>query len=118
MPNKKFKIKGNNKIHNYDSELEIDVDDQFEAYSKTIPEPTPYKDGYITWFNSFGVRRKSTGKNEDVTYTVTLQALPDGKTLFALYGGEPHEIKTEPVGNSGKVRFTLNVGDPPAGSYP
>lgn len=117
MPNAKYKIKGNNKIPDYDSELEIDVDDKYEAYSKAIPEPTPYEGGTITWFNAFGVREKSTRKDKDITYRVTLQALPAGKRLFALYGGEPHEIATENAGN-GKIRFTLSVGDPPTGAGP
>lgn len=117
MPNAKYKIKGNNKIPNYDSELEIDVDDKYEAYSKAIPEPTPYRGGIITWFNSFGVREKSTHKDTDITYEVTLQALPAGKRLFALYGGEPHEIAPQGAGH-GKVKFPLRVGDPPVGSFP
>jgi hypothetical protein len=117
MANKKYKLKGNNKIPNYDSELDIEVDDKYEAYSKPIPEPTPYQDGYITWFNAFGVKEKASGKTSDVTYTVTLKRLPDGKRVFVLYGGEPHEIPTRDAGN-GKVKFTLDVGDPPTGGYP
>lgn len=117
MANAKYKLKGNNKIPNYDSELEIEVDDKYEAYSKDIPDPTPYEDGFITWFNAFGVREKSSRGNADVEYKVTLQAAPAGKRLFALYGGAPHEIATQDAGN-GKVKFTLNVGDPPTGYYP
>ena len=117
MANAKYKLKGNNKIPNYDSELEIDVDDTYEAYSKAIPDPTPYQGGVITWFNSFGVREKSSKKNADVTYEVTAQGVPAGKRLFALYGGQPHEMATEDAGN-GKIRFTLSVGDPPVGSGP
>jgi len=117
MANAKFKIKGNNKIPDFDSELEIDVDDKYEAYSKPIPDPTPYQGGFITWFNAFGVKEKASGKNADVTYKVTLRNIPSGKRLFALYGGEPHEIVTEPSGK-GKVKYTLNVGDPPNGLFP
>jgi hypothetical protein len=117
MPNAKYKIRGNNKIPNYDSELDIDVDDKYEAYSKPIPEPTPYQGGVITWFNAFGVREKASRKNANVTYTVTLQMPPAGKRLFALYDGEPHEIATQEAGR-GKVRFTLSVGDPPTGYFP
>lgn len=117
MANAKYKVKGNNKIPDYDSELEIEVDDKYEAYSKDIPEPTPYQGGFITWFNAFGVKEKKSGKDADVTYKVTLQTPPTGKRLFALYGGEPHEIPTEDAGN-GKVRYTLNVGDPPNGYFP
>ncbi len=117
MANAKYEIKGNSKIPNYDSELEIEVDDKYEAYSKDIPEPTPYQGGTIIWFNAFGVREKSSGKNADVTYKVTGQTPPAGKRLFALYGGEPQELATESAGNS-KVKFTLNVGDPPVGAGP
>ena len=117
MANTKYKIKGNNKIPNYDSEIEIDVDNKYEAYSKDIPEPTPYQGFTITWFNSFGVRNKSTGKNAKVTYTVKLKKLPTGKRVFALYGGEPHELSTEDAGN-GNIKFTLSIGDPPIGMGP
>lgn len=118
MANAKHRIKGNKKIPNYDSELEIDVDDKYEAYSKAIPEePTPIPGGVITWFNAFGVREKASGRNANVTYTVTLQALPTGKRLFALYGGEPHEIATQQAGNN-RIKFTLSVGDPPTGIGP
>jgi hypothetical protein len=48
---------------------------------------------------------------------VTLKSLPPGKRLFVLYGGEPHEIATQAVGN-GKVKFELNEGDPPTGAFP
>lgn len=117
MANKTHKIKGNNEIPNYDSELEIEVDDKYEAYSKDIPADTPYEGGYIKWFNSFGVREKSTGRNADVPYKVTLQAMPAGKRLFVFYGGEPHEIIPKDAGN-GKVKFPLSVGDPPTGQFP
>lgn len=116
MANAKFHIKGKS-IPNYNTELEIEVDDQHEAYSKPIPAPTPYQGGHITWFNAFGIKEKATGKNKDITYTVTLQALPAGKSLFALYGGEPHQLTTEDAGN-GRIKFTLSVGDPPVGHYP
>lgn len=117
MANAKYKVKGNTEIPNYDSELEIEIDDKYEAYNKPIPDPTPFQNGVITWFNAFGVREKASGKDTDVTYKVTLQALPAGKQLYALYGDQPHEIELHEAGN-GKVRFTLNVGDPPTGMYP
>ena len=122
MANEKYKIKGNNKIPNYDSEVEIEVDDKYEAYSKPIPDqPTPLPNGgQVTWFNNFGIREKSTGRNADVTYTGTVQALPAGQMLFTILPGNsvPQEVTTDPVGNTGKVRFTLSVGDPPVGSGP
>lgn len=118
MATAKYNIKGNDKIPDYNSEIEIDVDDKYEAYSKAIPEPTRHNEGKITWFNAFGVREKESRKDADVTYEVILYALPAGSKLFALYGGEPHEIKTQDAATKGKVKFTLNVGDPPIGKYP
>ena len=117
MANAKYQIMGNNKIPNFDSKLEIEVDDRHEAHNKPIPEPTPYEDGYITWFNAFGVREKASLKVASITYTVTLQAPPAGKRLFALYDGTPHEIRPVDAGQ-GRVKFTLSVGDPPLGHYP
>ena len=117
MANAKFKIKGKGNIPNYDTDLEIEVDDKYEAYSKPIPDPTPFESGFITWFNAFGVKEKTTGKDTNSQYKVTLQKLPAGKRLFYLYNDQPQEISTEDAGN-GKVKFTLSVGDPPVGSYP
>lgn len=117
MANTKYKIKGNKKIPDYDSEIEIEVDSKYEAYSKSIPDPTPYQGFTITWFNSFGVRSKSTGKDAKATYTVKLKKLPVGKKLFALFSGEVHELTTEDAGNE-NIKFTLNVGDPPLGTGP
>lgn len=120
MANAKYKIKGNNKIPNFDSDIEVDVDDKYEAYSKTIPQeqtPIPGGGGYITWFNAYGVREKGASHNADVPYSVTLSALPAGKTLFALYGGQPHRVPTNPH-SPGKIIFTLSIGDPPLGSGP
>lgn len=117
MANKKFNIKGKGNIPNYETDLEIEVDDKYEAYSKAIPDPTPFEDGHITWFNAFGVREKTSGKDANVRYKVTLQKLPEGKRLFYLYDNQPHEIFPEEEGN-GKVRYYLEIGDPPNGSYP
>jgi hypothetical protein len=117
MATAKYQIEGSSKVPNYDSRLEINVDDKYEAYRKPIPDPTPFEDGFITWFNAFGVREKASLKDANVTYTVVLQALSAGTRLFALYDGKPHEIQTESAGK-GVVKFTLNVGDPPLGKYP
>ena len=117
MATTKYRIKGNDKISKYDSELEIDVDDRYEAYSKPIPEPTPYENGLITWFNAFGVREKASRKDANVTYEVIRRTPPTTKRLFVLYDGKPHEIKPENA-DKGRVKFTLNVGDPPVGYFP
>lgn len=112
-----YRIDGNTKIPSYDSSVEVEVDDKYEAYSKPIPDRTPFEDGFITWFNAFGVREKASLKDANIPYTVTLQRPPVGKRLFALYDGRPHEIKTEDAAR-GLVKFTLSVGDPPLGHYP
>lgn len=117
MATTKYQLTGNDRIRDYDSRLEIEVDDRYEAYSKPIPEPTPYEDGFITWFNAFGVREKASRKDANVRYTVTLQRPAAGKRLFALYDDQPHEIEIQRTGN-GRIKFTLDVGDPPVGYYP
>ncbi len=117
MANAKFKIRGKGNIPNYVTDLDIEVDDRYEAYSKPVPDPTPFENGFITWFNAFGVREKVSGKDANIQYTVTLQALPAGKRLFYLHNNQPHEISTADAG-SGKVTFTLDIGDPPSGMYP
>jgi hypothetical protein len=116
----KFKIKGKN-IPGYDSEIEVDIGSdhakKYDVVSKNIPEPSPYEGGKITWFNAYGVKEKTTGKYADISYTVTLSALPAGKKLFALLPSGIQEIPTK-AGGSGKVKFTLAIGDPPLGYWP
>lgn len=117
MATAKFRIKGKANIPNYDTDLDIEVDDRYEAYNKPVPDPTPFENGFITWFNAFGVRDKSTGKDFNIHYKVTLQALPPGRRLFYLHNNQPHEITAEDAGN-GKIRFSLDIGDPPTGQFP
>jgi hypothetical protein len=117
----KFKLKGKH-IPGYDSEIEVDIGSdhaqKYDVVSKAIPDSTPHGSGTITWFNAFGVKEKSTGNDANITYTVTLSALPAGKTkLFALISNVPQELETK-TGGSGKIKFTLNVGDPPLGYWP
>lgn len=121
MAGGKFKIKGNNKIAGYNSEIEVDIGDNFAAHEvteKPIPDPTPYEGGTITWFVAFAVREKSNGAYADIPYTVTLNELPKGKTkLYALLPSGIKEMDVK-VGGSGKIKFELAVGDPPLGMYP
>jgi len=132
-----YKVKADKeKISGYDSELEIDVDDAYEAYFKgSIPEPTQYNDGSktftITWFNNFGIRDKSTKQDADVEYTVKLKKLPAGKRFFVKDKNENVievtqkgqkdndnvKLKYSDAGG-GKVKFKWNVGDPPTGAGP
>ncbi len=117
----KFKIKGKN-VPGYDSEIEVDIGSEnatkYDVVSKEIPASSSYKDGTITWFNAYGVKEKSTGKYANISYTVTLSALPAGKTkLFALINKIPQELEFK-TGGSGKIKFTLAVGDPPVGIWP
>lgn len=126
----KFKIKGEKKVPGYDDpDIEVDVDDKYEAYPKPIPQgQTPYKGFLITWFNNFGVREKPKksggmpGPDANVFYKVKLKKLPEGKRLFALYKDPDdivrvHKFEIAPDG-PGNVKFTLNVGDPPLGVGP
>ena len=121
MAGGKFKIKGNNKIAGYNSEIEVDIGDNFAAHEvteKPIPDPTPYEGGTITWFVAFAVREKSNGAYADIPYTVTLNEMPKGKTkLYALLPTGIKEMDVK-VGGSGKIKFELAVGDPPLGMYP
>lgn len=122
----KYPIPGKKKDHGPDDpDIEVDVEGNYEAYSKSIPEAqTPHQGFMITWFNNFGIRDKSTGKNANVTYKVKLKKLPKGKRLFALYkdaeedkNPKVHELTTENDGTD-HIKFTLNVGDPPIGMGP
>ncbi len=117
MPDRKFKMKGKRNIHNHDTDLDIDVDDKYEVYSKPVPDPTPFENGFITWFNAFGVREKTNKKDANIRYKVALQKPPEGKRLFYLHKDVPHEVTPEDD-VSGKVRFFLEIGDPPTGFYP
>ena len=117
----KFKIKGK-KIPDYDSEIEVDIGNEnarkYEVVSKEIPPNTPYDGGEIAWFNAYGVKEKESGKYADISYTVTLRALPKGKTkLFVLLASGPQEVEFKSAG-SGKIKFELAVGDPPIGWWP
>jgi hypothetical protein len=121
MADGKFKIKGNKKIAGYDSEIEVDIGNNYTAHEvteKPIPEPTPYGEGTITWFVAFAVREKANGAFADIPYTVTLNNFPKGKTkLFALLPTGVQELDVKATG-SGKIKFELAVGDPPVGMYP
>jgi len=123
MAKKVFKVKADKEIlPDYDSELEIEVDEKYEAYFKgSIPAPSQYTDESgtitVTWFNNFGVRDAKSKKDKDVEYTVKLKKLPAGKMLFVMYGGETHKIQTTNAGTK-KIKFTLSVGDPPVGVGP
>ena len=118
MANGKLKLVGRKNIQGHDTDIEVDIgvgkEKDFEIVTKPVPEPTLYKGKTIVWFNAFGVRVKSNGKDANITYTVTLKRLPAGKTLYALYNNVPNELKVDDAGN-GNIKFTLNVGDPPVG---
>ena len=125
MAKKIFKVKADKEIiPDYDSELEIEVDDTYEAYFKgNIPAPSQYTDESgtitVTWFNNFGIRDTKSKEDKDVEYTVRLKKLPTGKMLFVMYGGGTHKIQTtDDDKNKNKIKFTLSVGDPPVGVGP
>ncbi len=115
-------IKGKTTLPGFSTDLDVDViDDQYEAYDKDLPKglPETTKNGEsITWFNNFGVRRKNGAQEKTVPqYRVFLQQLPDGKKLCAYYNDTVNDVPVQNTG-SGKMVFTLNVGDPPTGAYP
>ncbi|HEY5730203.1 MAG TPA: hypothetical protein VIS72_09150 [Anaerolineales bacterium] len=136
MANNKVKANKEN-ISGYDSELDIDVGDAYEAYFKgSIPEPTQYNDGSstmtITWFNNFGVRDKASKADANVEYTVKLKKLPAGKRLFVKDAGgnvievsqksanDPDDVKLKYSDDDDvkKIKFKWNVGDPATGLAP
>jgi hypothetical protein len=115
-------IKGKVSIPGFNTDFDVDVvDDQYEAYDKELPKDLPKqtKNGEgITWFNNFGVRKKNGPEEKSVPqYRVYLQKLPEGKTLCAYYNGTVNDVAVDDA-EPGKIVFTLNVGDPPAGYYP
>lgn len=117
MADGRFKIKGSGNIPDFDTDLEIEVDLKYEAYSKPVPDRTPFEDGYITWFNAFGIRDKATRGNANVPCRVILQNLPEGKRLFVFHDDQPHEIFPQNIGQD-RVMFTLDIGDPSIGTFP
>jgi hypothetical protein len=121
-PDGKKILKGNKKVPNYNSDIEVDIGSEnakkYEVISKTIPEPTPYDGGTITWFNAYGVVDSTTKAPAKVNYTVVLSELPAGKKkLFALVNNTPRELEFKTTG-SGKIKFTWDEGDPPIGIWP
>ena len=83
--------------------------------------PTSFEGIKITWFNAFGIRHRKANLTlgdyaETVSYTIYLEAVPAGKSLFAYYGGQVHKIKFSIV--AGETKATLTVGDPPIGWGP
>jgi hypothetical protein len=118
--NGKFKIKGKH-IPDFDSDIEVDIGSNnvgnHDVTDKPIPDPTPYQGGTITWFVAFAVKEKSNGSYANINYTVTLNELPKGKKLFVLLSSGIEEVATHSAG-SGKIKFTLAIGDPPLGMGP
>jgi len=133
MAKKTFKVKADKEnIPGYDSEIEIEVDDAYEAYFKgNIPDPSQYGTITVTWFNNFGVREKNSQKDTDVEYTVKLKKMPEGKRLFVkaadgtvteVTSKDPNDpdsknLKYSDAGG-GNIKFSWNVGDPPIGFGP
>lgn len=117
MADESYRIKGMGNIPGFETDLEIEVDNRFEAYSKPVPDPTPFEDGQITWFNAFGIRDRVTLGDANVPYKVHLQKPPQGRRLFVFYEDTPHEITPQETGED-RVMFTLDIGDPPTGLFP
>ncbi len=125
--NGKFAFPGKGKHASRMFEIDLGDNDinKFMVVEKDMPAnlPTQKADDpnfKYDWFTCFGIRKlKDNGQQgdfADITYTVTLDPLPEGKQLFAFYGGQVHSLSYRSTGN--KIRATLNVGDPPIGMGP
>lgn len=115
-------IKGKASIPGFTTDVDVDViDDQYEAYDKDLPKDLPRETSNkesITWFNNFGVRKKTGAEEKNVPqYRVFLHKLPEGKKLCAYYNGVVNDIPVKDAGQD-RIVFTLNVGDPPTGFFP
>lgn len=135
MPKKKFNFPGKKTPKINTPEIEVEVDDTYEAYDKgSIPAAGQYQVGSetltITWFNNFGVRLKGASDDSNVEYTVKLKKLPAGQRLFVLDNTtalevtekkpsdpDDKDLKYSDAGN-GNIKFKWNKGDPPTGSAP
>ncbi len=103
--------------------LEIDLGsnnpNNFIVVQKDIDSaaPTQWNGITIEWFISFGIRHKnvdgSAGAFANITHTITLDAIPTGKRLFAYYDNTVHELLYRTVGK--RISTSLSVGDPPIG---
>lgn len=130
MANGPKNIPGKATVPGYKTDIDVDeVDENYEAYEKDLPADLPGEvDGYkITWFNNFGVRRKTTPGNEKKVprYKVMMQKPPEGRRLF-IFVEELLELSAEngsgrikyrDAGN-GRIVFHLDDGDPPTGTIP
>ena len=71
----------------------------------------------ITWFINVGVEHKTNKSARPNNYTVSFDAFPTGKRLFAYHGNNIHELTDFSTANN-RTTITLNVGDPPLGAGP
>ena len=114
--NGKFTITGR---RNIDIDLGNNDVSKFVVVQKDMDPTVPAQWNGVTidWFVSFGVRVRnadgSHGNFAAITYNVTLDPIPAGKRLFAFYNGRVQQLTFQAAGN--KIRFSLNVGDPPVG---
>jgi hypothetical protein len=117
----KYTIKGKN---NRNLEVELDgntndfIVEEFDPDLDSIREKAPNIPDNIDWFACFSVYNRKNGKKSgyaNVKYHVSLDAsvLPSGKKLYAYYNNRVNELSYTTEGN--KIKFSLNVGDPPVG---
>jgi hypothetical protein len=112
-----------------DNQRNVEVDlgatkpEDVSVIVKTMALPAKYdrENISINWFAVFGIRHKNQTLNVNgfaaITYTVTIDALPEGKRLFAYYAGEVYEV-TDFQTSGTRTSFTLPNGDPGIGYGP
>src|SRR6266508_146991 len=123
MAKKTVTIKNPKKAEDTNLYLDIEVDEENEVVSKTIPDPTDFENGKITWFNAFEVKPgKVSGQITLYKVKMKRPAPVDNKPrrLFYEHQSNPHEISPSKLTDEGGgfVSFSLNLGDPPVGYYP
>jgi len=119
--NRRFVIRGKRAV-----ELDLGSHNltQYVVVQKDIDPhvPAEWNGIKIDWFVSFGIRHRkpdnTAGDFANIPYTVILDALQPGQRLFAYYNNTVHELAFKPVGKSGKIKVSLDVGDPPLGCGP
>jgi hypothetical protein len=111
------------KDKNPDNAVEIEVDDDNDVVSKTIPAPTDFENGKITWFNAFEVKPGRVSKripSYKVRFKRPAPVNNNPRRIFYYYESQPHEVESAKLTDEGDgyISFRLNLGDPPVGYYP
>jgi hypothetical protein len=102
------------------------LDTQYTVDEKPFPanlltEHAAYKGRRIRWITNFGFRRKDNAAavtgTLDEDYAIELDQDPSPRAVLVFFdGSRVRELDARPSDTApGKVRATLNLGDPPIG---